>query len=183
MRPVAAIGGTSAPPALFERLARFGVDEVVLAFDNDGAGRGATAKAVEAACRAKASPSIRVLDPARLGESKDPDAFVRDHGIEAFQRILGDAEPAITWRANELVIAADRGPATRQTALARAGRWLGTLPPRLALEQEDAVKSVAERCGYSTEATVRAFQARFWPDRSLRRSDPPPALDLSAGGP
>jgi hypothetical protein len=47
-------------------------------------------------------------------------------------------------------------------ALARAGAWLGTLPARLALEQEDAVRTVASRCGYSVEAVGRAFRARYW---------------------
>jgi hypothetical protein len=54
----------------------------------------------------------------------------------------------------------------RRAALARAGQWLGALPPRLALEQEDALRAVAERCDYSPEAVRRAFQARFF--RELR---------------
>lgn len=35
-------------------------------------------------------------------------------------------------------------------------------PPRLALEQEDAVRAVAERSGYSPAAVERAFRARYW---------------------
>ncbi|MGH2845537.1 MAG: hypothetical protein ACRDL0_05875, partial [Thermoleophilaceae bacterium] len=54
-------------------------------------------------------------------------------------------------------------------ALARAGAWLGTLPPRLSLEQEDAVTVVAERSGYSPEATQRAFRARYWPEHAAGR--------------
>jgi hypothetical protein len=50
--------------------------------------------------------------------------------------------------------------------------WLGSLPPRLSVEQEDAVRVVAERCGYSPEAVKRAFRARFWRDqrRSAKRT-------------
>ena len=47
-------------------------------------------------------------------------------------------------------------------ALVRAGNWLGTLPARLSLEQEDAVRRVADQCGYSAEAVERAFRARYW---------------------
>jgi transcriptional regulator GlxA family with amidase domain len=36
------------------------------------------------------------------------------------------------------------------------------LPPRLALEQEDALRAVAQRCGYSPPAVERAFRARYW---------------------
>ena len=40
----------------------------------------------------------------------------------------------------------------------------------------------ADRCGYSVEATVRAFQARFWREPSPERSDRTHELDLSPGG-
>lgn len=182
MRNVAAIGGTSAPPALFEGMARRGVESVVLAFDNDDAGRTATVRAVEASCRATASPDVTVLDPARLAGAKDPDAFVRENGLEAFRTLLDDRAPAVTWRANELVVTTGTKAPSRRTALAQAGRWLGTLPPRLALEQEDAVKLVADRCGYSVEATVRAFQARFWREPAPRLTNRERELDLSPGG-
>lgn len=183
MRNVAAIGGASAPAWLFEGLARAGVESVVLAFDNDDAGRIATARAVESSCRAKASPVVTVLDPAGLGDSKDPDAFVRDNGIDAFKTVLDGKGSGVTWRATELVVAAGTQTVSRQAALVRAGRWLGTLPPRLALEQEDAVANVADRCGYSREATIRAFQARFWQDETLRQRQPEQGIALIGGGP
>jgi hypothetical protein len=48
--------------------------------------------------------------------------------------------------------------------------WLATLPPRLALDQEDAIRFAAEQCGYSPEATRRAFAARYVaPDRHRSR--------------
>jgi hypothetical protein len=64
----------------------------------------------------------------------------------------------------------------RRAALVRAGRWLGTLPPRLALEGEDAICLVAEQSGYSAEAVTRSFRARFWqaPDRDRQPSRPRP---------
>lgn len=78
--------------------------------------------------------------------------------------MLGAAECGIAWRAGELLqgVIPDSDREERRQALSRAGTWLGTLPPRLALEQEDAVRTASEQCGYSVPAVERAFRARFW---------------------
>ena len=166
----AAIGGGATNPRLFERLSHLGIREVTLCFDADDAGRAATARAVENAARAVASPTIFVARPL----AKDPDELVREHGIEAWLQLLQSRECGVSWRANDLVadVGSSAAPAARRQALARAGSWLGSLPPRLALEQEDAVTQVAERCGYSSDAALRSFRARFW-------GFPSPARDLS----
>jgi DNA primase len=170
----AAIGGTATNPRLFERLRRLGVVKVTLCFDADEAGRAATARAVENAARAVASPSIFVATP----RAKDPDELVRKHGIEAWHN--QSPECAVGWRAKELLgdVVSTAPVVARREALARAGAWLGSLPPRLALEQEDALRVVSERSGYSVEAVRRAFQARFFreigSDLSLRGSDARP---------
>jgi hypothetical protein len=161
---VAALGGTSTSPRLFERLSRLGVETLVLCLDNDKAGRAATCRAVESSTRARTSPTIYVISGERLGAAKDPDALVRTNGIARWEALLRDRECGVTWRATEIVagIAPEAPLAERRDALARAGRWLRTLPARLALEQEDAVRAVAEACGYSAEAVARAFRARFF---------------------
>ena len=158
----AALGGTATSASLFERLSRLGVEEATVCLDSDGPGRIATARAVANAARAAASPSIYVASLA----AKDPDELVRTQGIEAWQQLVERPECGIAWRAAEFlggVTATDR-LAERRSAVARAGAWLGSLPPRLALEQEDAVRLVAERAGYSCEAALRSFRARFWSD-------------------
>ncbi len=166
---IAALGGTSISPKTFEQLHRLGIETVTLCLDNDDAGRSASARAVENASRARRSPDIYVVDPAQLAPAKDPDELVRQRDVAAWRELLETRSCGIAWRARELApVAPDAPNADRRAALARAGRWLGKLPPRLALEQEDAVRLVAERCGYSTEAVMRAFKARFWsaPERS-----------------
>lgn len=156
----AAIGGTATSPRLFERLSHLGIREVTLCFDADDAGRAATARAVENAARAVTSPSVFVATPV----AKDPDELVREHGIEAWHG--QSRECGVAWRATELLgdVASSAPLVARRDALARAGGWLGSLPPRLALEQEDALRAVSERSGYSVEAVRRAFQARFFRD-------------------
>jgi DNA primase len=164
MENVAALGGTSTSPQTFERLHRFGIEAVTLCLDNDDAGRTATARAIEHAARARHSPDLYLIDPERLAPAKDPDALIRTLGPTRWYKLLQTRSCAIAWRAQELSGAVHRDAPTseRRAALARAGRWLGTLPPRLALEQEDAIQAIAERCGYSSDAVSRSFRARFW---------------------
>lgn len=107
---------------------------------------------------------MRVIEPSALGTAKDPDAFVRERGVDAFSKLVAHAGCGVTWHALELTeaISPNDAATSRRAALARAGTWLGRLPARLSLEQEDAIRHVAERCGYSTVAVERAFRARFW---------------------
>jgi DNA primase len=161
---VAAVGGARVQPGAVIRLRRLGFDSVVLAFDNDAAGREGVSRAVEAISRSNNAPALRVLEPKLLADAKDPDAFVQGHGVAAFRALIDEAGCAITWRARDLIsgVSLQAAARERRAALARAGAWLGTLPPRYALEQEDAIRHVAELCGYSRAAVERAFQARFW---------------------
>lgn len=161
---VAALGGLGIAPRTFERLAQLGVERVTLCLDRDEPGRAATARAVEQSGRARRSPAVFVVDPERLAPAEDPDVFVRERGIAAWPGLLQKSECGIAWRARELLegVTPESAFEARRAALGRAGRWLGTLPARVALEQEDAVLSVSERCGYSAEAVTRSFRARYW---------------------
>jgi DNA primase len=166
---VAALGGTSMRPQAFERLRRRGIETVTLCLDNDDAGRRATARVVEQSVRAADGPTIYVVDPATLMPAKDPDELVRERGAGAWRELLAHRTCGVEWRARELAAGINRkSPAAeRRAALGRAGRWLGTLPPRLALEQEDALCAVADRCGYSVPAVTRAFQIRFFRGQAI----------------
>jgi DNA primase len=180
---VAALGGTSVRPQTFELLHRLGIEIVTLCLDNDAAGRAATARAVENSARARDSPEIYAVDPRQLGSAKDPDELVRERGSAAWRELIETRRCGIGWRAHELAAVTGDSPAPkRRAALARAGRWLGTLPPRLALEQEDAIRLIAERCGYSSEAVSRSFRARFWNPPQRERQPPRSPADQHALG-
>lgn len=167
---IAALGGTGVNPSTFERLAQLGVGVVILCLDRDKQGRVAATRAIDRAVRATTSPALLVLDSKHLAPAKDPDAFVRSRGIDAWLEVLGKRECAIAWHARSLLagVTPHSLPLARRDALARAGTWLGSLPARYALEQEDAVHAVAQSCGYSPEAVERAFRARFWTEKSRR---------------
>lgn len=178
IKNVAALGGTSMSPQTFERLHRLGIEKLTLCLDNDDAGRAAAARAVEQSARARSSPDVYVVDPQRLAPANDPDELVRQRGPGAWNGVLATRACGIGWRARELGVGIthDSPAPERRAALARAGRWLGTLPPRLALEGEDAICLVAEQCGYSAEAATRSFRARFWqaPERDRQPNRPRP---------
>jgi DNA primase len=167
---VAALGGTSIGAKAFEQLSRLGIQTALLCLDNDEAGRAGTARAIESAARARLCPDIYVVDPHRLTPAKDPDAFVRERGVEAWRELLERRSCGIDWRARELALVGPHATEPeRRLAVRRSGRWLATLPPRLALEQEDALRNIAEQCGYSVAAVQRAFRARYLTPPAQRR--------------
>lgn len=170
----AALGSTRTTVQLFEQLSRLGVNKVVLCLDNDTSGRDGTIRAVENAARAKTSPAIYIANTNSI-DSKDPDALVREHGIDAWRKLIDDRECGIVWRVDEMLKNVDRDTlkAPRRDALHQAGKWLGTLPPRLALEVDDAIRAASERTGYDPIAVERAFHARFWAAQPERREREP----------
>ncbi len=169
---IAAVGGARVSASALTRLGRHGIESVVLAFDSDAAGRDGAARAVTDVSRADHAPALRVVESRRLGDAKDPDGFVREHGLARFRDLVDGAVCAVTWHALELTgnTSPDDPVEQRREALRRAGRWLGSLPARLSLEQEDAIGHVADRCGYSRVAVERTFRARYWDEpRSVAR--------------
>jgi DNA primase len=175
---VVALGGTSTAAETFEHLARLGVERVTICLDRDEAGLAAVSRAVERYARARHSPEVYVVNPEHLAPAKDPDAFIRKLGPGRWKELVESRTCGIAWRAQQLVGAVGRdSPAPeRRAALVRAGRWLGALPPRLALEQEDAIRLIAEQCGYSSEAVTRSLRARFWRTAERERQPDRPRL-------
>ncbi len=106
--------------------------------------------------------------------------FSNPTGVTAWRELMRARQCGIVWRAKEIVknVDPDMDRAECRNALRAAGAWLRTLPPRLALEQEDAVKVAAERCGYSPEAARRDFQEKFFRHVISVEHDPPIAEAL-----
>ena len=61
-------------------------DEIVLAYDMDGAGRQAAARAIE--LLQNTDFKVRVL---AMPDGKDPDDYVRNHGGQAFKDLVAKA--------------------------------------------------------------------------------------------
>jgi DNA primase len=161
---VAALGGSTASRSLFGHLDALGVERVLLAFDNDSAGRASASRAIDAAVRGVRSPDAWVLDPDLLAPYKDPGDLVAHTGAEGWCAVSAAPIDGVTWRALELTGPLDQqhSQIARRAALGRAASWLGTLPPRLAVEQTAALNIVADTLGHDREAVQRTFRARYW---------------------
>ena len=182
---IAAVGAARIQLDMLSRLTTHGFETVTLALDNDHPGRDALAQVIDRSARLEKAPELRVVNPDELGDTKDPDEYVRKHGVDAFRTLIGHSECGITWRTFDRLrqLEPDSSRRERRAALADVGKWLGTLPARLALEVEDAIWAAGERTGYDPIAVERAFQARYWPSPRPRPWDPPmrrePEIDRS----
>jgi DNA primase len=96
--------GTATTPIHIGKLLRL-TDEIVFSFDGDKAGRKAAWRALEVAL-----PLVRDDKPMRflfLPDGDDPDSYVRQHGQEAFERRLREAQPLSSFLLAELRAASD----------------------------------------------------------------------------
>jgi DNA primase len=154
---VAALGGVITRPELFSELDRLGVHEVTLMLDADEAGLVGTIRAIDNAVRAERSPDLYVARTDGV-DAKDPDELLRRSGPAAIRELVERRRSAASWRVEGLLEVAGEPAA----GVRRAGEWLGRLGPRWALEQDDAVATIARAAGRDEEAVRRAFRARYW---------------------
>ena len=77
-------------------------DKVVIAYDSDEAGKTATSKAI--VLLEKAGLEIKVL---KMGESKDPDDFLKKHGADGFSILLDRSDNQIEYRLGTLTNRSD----------------------------------------------------------------------------
>jgi hypothetical protein len=83
-------------------LAKKGVKNVIIAFDNDLVGPENTSKAVRLLFE-ESDVTPFVLDPELLAPYKDPDQFVRENGLDAFKLILTKVTKGSVWLAEHLL--------------------------------------------------------------------------------
>ena len=100
---IAAVGGARVSASALTRLGRHGIESVVLAFDNDAAGRDGAARAVDRCQprRPRAGASRRRVRGGS-GMPRIPTRFVREHGLARFRDLVDEAVCAVTWHALEL---------------------------------------------------------------------------------
>ncbi len=84
--------GTSLTPEQARLISRY-TDEVIIAYDNDGAGLKASQRAI--GILEKLDIKVRVL---RMSGAKDPDEFIRSKGPEAFRKLLEGSENQVDYR-------------------------------------------------------------------------------------
>jgi DNA primase len=172
--------GTACTADHVAKLLRFS-EHIVFSFDGDGAGRRAAARAMEAVLtHATDTRSFRFLF---LPPEHDPDSYVREHGAEAFEALIGQAVPLSQQVAAQAADGCDLATAEgRSRMLATARPWLEQLPAGLLREQ--MLGELAALGGLSAD-TLRAHWALAGPPARHERggaraaaadeSHPPPA--------
>ena len=88
--------GTSLTPEQARLISRY-TDQVIIAYDNDGAGIKAAQRAI--GILEKLDLKVKVL---RLEGAKDPDEFIKSKGPEAFRKLLEGSENQVDYRLREV---------------------------------------------------------------------------------
>ena len=88
--------GTSLTPEQARLISRY-TDQVIIAYDNDGAGIKAAQRAI--GILEKLDLKVKVL---RLEGAKDPDEFIKRKGPEAFRKLLEGSENQVDYRLREV---------------------------------------------------------------------------------
>ena len=84
--------GTSLTPEQARLISRY-TNEVIIAYDNDGAGKKAAQRAI--GILEKLDLKVKVL---RMSGAKDPDEFIKLKGAEAFRRLIEGSENQLDYR-------------------------------------------------------------------------------------
>src|SRR5262249_4175385 len=139
------------------------VREVTLALDNDEAGRSGIVKALDNAQSGHDVPVVCVVDPAGLGNSKDPDEFVRkEGGTEAFRELLERRAPGAVDRAILLLegIQPTSPIASRQNAAERVLEFSKSLHgPRAEFDRKELLRLVARCTGYPEKNLLKMLES------------------------
>ena len=145
---------------------------VTLALDSDESGQKAALKTMD--ILAAAGLKVRVLG---LGESKDPDDFIKDFGVEAWAQAARSAKPMYDFKLEQLKkgfeLSASDG---RADYLNAAAALLAGLSP---IEQDIYVEKLAEENKVSEEAIrmqIQRNQSGLAPNSGVRYKKPDAAV-------
>ena len=145
--------GTSLTPEQARLISRY-TGEVIIAYDNDGAGIKAAQRAI--GILEKLDLKVRVL---RLTGAKDPDEFIKLKGPEAFRNLLEGSENQIDYRLRSI---SDKyvltEPEQKVDFLKEATGMLAKLPG--AVERQVYAMRVAELAGVKGEAVADEVERR-----------------------
>ncbi|MEK7361868.1 MAG: DNA primase [Pseudomonadota bacterium] len=153
--------GTATTPVHVQKLLRQ-ADEIVFSFDGDTAGRKAAWHALEVSLPATLDhKAIRFLF---LPEGEDPDSYVRAKGKEAFEELVGSAEPLSAYLLAQLRARVDTNTMEGRSRLVHEAKPLlkSVAAPALQLQ---LLKQIADIAGMTQPEVERLCD--------LRRSQPP----------
>ena len=154
--------GTATTPVHVQKLLRQ-ADEIVFSFDGDAAGRKAAWHALEVSL--PATLDHKAIHFLFLPEGEDPDTYVRAKGKEAFEDLVGRAEPLSAYLLAQLRARVDINTMEGRSRLVHEAKPLlkNVAAPALQLQ---LLKQVADIAGMTQQEVERLCE--------LRRSQPAP---------
>ena len=145
--------GTSLTPEQARLISRY-TNEVIIAYDNDGAGIKASQRAI--GILERLDLKVRVL---RMTGAKDPDEYIKTRGADAFRNLLEGSEDQVDYRLGTVTAKYDLSQDDQKvTFLKEATALLATLPG--AVEREVYAIRVAEQAGVGQDAVIREVERR-----------------------
>ena len=145
--------GTSLTPEQARLLSRY-TGEVIIAYDNDGAGMKASQRAINILERL--DMKVRVL---RLTGAKDPDEFIKTRGADAFRNLLEGSEDQIDYRLNSVTAKYDLSQDDQKvTFLREATELVASLPGQV--ERQVYAIRVANLAGIGQDAVISEVERR-----------------------
>ncbi len=180
--------GTSLTPEQARLLSRY-TGEVIIAYDNDGAGMRASQRAI--GILERLDLKVRVL---RLNGAKDPDEYIRVRGADAFRNLLEGSEDQVDYRLNSIrskydltqddqrvsylkdataLLASLPGPVERQVYAGRVAADAGVGQDAVFAEAERQRKKLLRRARQEEEKSANRPERLSQPAaKELRYRDP-----------
>ena len=139
--------GTSLTPEQARLISRY-TDQVIIAYDNDGAGIKAAQRAI--GILEKLDLKVKVL---RLDGAKDPDEFIQRRGADAFRNLLEASENQLDYRLHAVTDKYDLSIDEQKVAfLKEATELVARLPG--AVERQVYAMRVASLAGVAADAVT-----------------------------
>ena len=178
--------GTACTPEHVQKLLRF-TSAIVFSFDGDNAGRRAARKALESTLpHANDTRSIKFLF---LPQEHDPDSYIRQHGSDAFARMVNNAMPLSRFLMETSAQGCDLGTAEGRAHMASQARPLwngmpdGVLKRQLLSEIANASQlSTADLSELWIQANQREAARKPANQHPLTAPTSPPTLGASSSG-
>lgn len=151
IRNVVAPQGTALTSEHARTLKRY-VDEVVLCFDGDKAGRAAAIRALDDLIASGLAIRVASIPP-----PEDPDSYIKKFGTDAFRRILTNAQGFFEFLLQHLVEVNESGSDKGRVAIVRAmGEALAKTGNSVLMDTH--AQRTAQRLGVSAEAVRMEFR-------------------------
>ena len=145
--------GTSLTPEQARLISRY-TSEVVIAYDNDEAGRKASSRAI--GLLEKLELKVRVLS---LSGAKDPDEYIKTKGADAFRNLLEKSENHIDYRLQSITDKFDLSVDEEKVAFVKAAADMVAQLPG-SVERQVYAMRIASMTGMTKELVVSEVERR-----------------------